>query len=105
MKKNVLELIVSSRDEEVISKVKSSLKNVDVQELPQHRGDILTIIGIAASLVKLISDLIDLYKKIKSKEIESKIIIKNIDGEQLDLSNSTEEEIENFVKRGKINIE
>ena len=96
---HLLELQVSSHEEEIISKVKDTIKSGDIRELPRHRADVVTILGIAASVVKLLSDLLDLYKKIKSKEIKVPIVVKNIEGESLDLANTTEKDIEQYVSR------
>jgi hypothetical protein len=95
----LLELQISSQEEEVISKVKDTVKSSDTQELSRHRADVVTILGIASTVVKLLSDLLDLYKKIKSKEIKAPVVVKNIDGESLDLANTTEKEIEHYVNR------
>jgi len=96
---HLLELQINSQEEQIISKVKDTLKSSDTQMLPRHRSDVVTILGIAATVVKLLSDLLDLYKKIKSKEIKTPIVVRNVDGKSLDLTNTTEKEIEDYVTR------
>ena len=97
---HLLEIQVGSVDDPIVSSIQATFSDdTEVNILPPHRAvDPITIIGIAAGVVTLINNLIDLSKKVKTREIKTVIIVKNMEGDALDLANASEQEIKDFVE-------
>ena len=95
----LLQLEISSQDQDVLNQVKATLKNSQVDVQPKYRSlaEMVTILSMASTAVKMVSDLWDLQKKIRSSQIKEKIVVKNADGQVLDLGNSSPEQVQAYV--------
>jgi hypothetical protein len=87
-----LELVVGTREESEISVVEEGLDGIDVERWKDARFvDPVTIFGIAASVAKLISALMELKERLAAHPNAPSVEMKTADGRSIKLTDATPE--------------
>lgn len=93
-----VELIIASRDEEVISELERALQAINVTRGRTARTlDLVTILTIAAGVVKLVNELLTLREKLKTWNLPPEIKVRGVSGEPVDLATVDREELTRLV--------
>jgi hypothetical protein len=91
-----LEVVVNTKDETIIRDIEETMAGVSPQRWKDTR-DIVAIITITSSVVELINALLTLKEKSSSHPEAPKIVIKNINRAEIELSGATEENLKALI--------
>jgi len=98
-----LELLIPQTQLEDISNDLDNLQGVQIHK-PVESRDLSTgiaILTIAANTLVLITELINLKSTLNSKPQELNIVIRNIDGDRLDIKEADSEKLKELIEKPK----
>ena len=96
-----VELIIDSTDENVVGNIEQQLSGLNVIKGRTARViDPVTALAIAAGTVKLVTELVNLWQKLRQKPDAPTVTLRNTKGESIVLSDVSAEQLRAFLEAG-----